>query len=104
MCAVRGRGLIQITGYEKYSTFMNEYSKYFSGAIPDAVKEPDIVNQTPYAIQSALWFWLWKKVYLQADKGNGYDDVEDVTYKINGGYIGLSKRRSAYRLAEAAFK
>ncbi|BBP01662.1 glycoside hydrolase family 19 protein [Sulfuriferula nivalis] len=100
----KGRGLIQITGYEKYAGFMGNYSKYFDGQAPDSINNPDVINQAPYAIRSAIWFWLWKKVYLQADQKNGFKDVEDVTYKINGGYNGITERQSAYKLAEAAFK
>jgi predicted chitinase len=100
----RGRGLIQITGYEKYSGFKNDYSKYFDGTEPDSVNNPDIINQAPYSIRSAIWFWVWRKGFSIADKNNGLEDVKKVSLVVNGGYIGIKERESAYLLAEAAFK
>lgn len=52
----RCRGLIQITGYEKYHELMDEYPKYWEGAPPDTTSDPDKINEMPYAIRSALWF------------------------------------------------
>lgn len=100
----RGRGLIQITGYEKYNGFMTEYSQYFSGNAPDLVNSPNIVNQTPYAIRSAIWFWVTRKGYEIADKKNGKEDVKELTLRVNGGYNGLSERTRAYSIAELSFK
>jgi putative chitinase len=100
----KGRGLIQITGYEKYAGFMGDYSKYFDGQAPDSINNPDVINQAPYAIRSAIWFWLWRKAYLIADQKHGIEDVRKITFVVNGGYNGLVERQNAYKLAEAAFK
>ena len=43
----RGRGLIQVTGYEKYNGFMGEYNKYWKGDVPDTVSEPEKINKMP---------------------------------------------------------
>lgn len=37
----RGRGLIQVTGYEKYNGFMEGYHEYWSDEAPDTVSEPE---------------------------------------------------------------
>ena len=106
----RGRGLIQITGFEKYSSFMNDYPKHFEGHTPDSVNNPDIVNQSPYAIQSAIWFWMTYKNKLGkygwqlADKGNKPINVQEITKLINGGKQGLKERQDAFIIAGAAFK
>ncbi|MFA5172490.1 MAG: hypothetical protein WC426_13085 [Sulfuriferula sp.] len=106
----RGRGLIQITGFEKYSGFMNDYPKYFEGHLPDSVNNPDIVNQAPYAIQSAIWFWVTYKDRLGkcgwqlADNGSKPINVQEITKLINGGKQGLKERQNAFIIAEAAFK
>ncbi|WP_336215298.1 glycoside hydrolase family 19 protein [Enterobacter sp. P82] len=98
----RGRGLIQITGYEKYHGFMIDYSEHWQGPSPDTVTDPDEVNEMPYAIRSALWFWIKYKPY-NADKGRGYDDVADVTSVVNGGDMGLAERQAAYKICEKVF-
>lgn len=98
----RGRGLIQVTGYEKYNGFMGEYNKYWKGDVPDTVSEPEKINKMPYAIRSALWFWLHYEVYL-FDHGEGYSDVVGVTKRVNGGSMGLDERQTAYTLCEKVF-
>ncbi|MEN5017993.1 hypothetical protein ABEH87_16780 [Erwinia sp. Eh17-17] len=98
----RGRGLIQITGYEKYNGFPTDYHKYWSDNAPDSVSNPDIINEMPYAIRSAIWYWLKYKPYSE-DKGRGYEDVGDVTRIVNGGDMGLAERKIAYRLCEQVF-
>ncbi|VEA64676.1 Predicted chitinase [Serratia plymuthica] len=98
----RGRGLIQITGYEKYNGFNADYTQYWLGTPPDTVTNPEEVNEMPYAIRSALWFWTKYKPY-NADRGKGYDDVAGVTSVVNGGDMGLEERRTAYKLCEKVF-
>lgn len=98
----RGRGLIQVTGYEKYHGFPTDYNNYWSDDVPNTVDNPEIINEMPYAIRSALWFWVTAKPYI-ADRGRGYDDVIAVTLIVNGGDMGLAERRSAYRLCEEVF-
>ena len=99
----RGRGLIQITGYEKYNGFKSEYSSYWSGDVPDAVEQPNVINMMPTAIRSALWFWFKYKVYL-CDNNNGFSDVPSVTKRVNGGSVGLDERKEAYKIIEAILK
>lgn len=99
----RGRGLIQITGYEKYHNFMVDYSKYWQGGVPDSVGSPDLINDMPTAIRSAIWFWIAYKVYA-VESGKGYSDVKDVTRRVNGGDKGLHERQEAYKVAERVLK
>jgi len=98
----RGRGLIQITGYEKYHGFQSEYSGYWSDNVPDTVSSPEKINEMPYAIRSALCFWLHYEVY-SFDHGEGYSDVVGVTKRVNGGSMGLDERQTAYTLCEKVF-
>ncbi|WP_202025218.1 hypothetical protein [Klebsiella quasipneumoniae] len=99
----RGRGLIQITGYEKYNGFMEGYHDHWHDEAPDTVSEPEKINTMPYAIRSALWFWLHYEVY-SLDQGNGYSDVVAVTKRVNGGDMGLAERQEAYSLCEMVFQ
>ncbi|WP_230979167.1 glycoside hydrolase family 19 protein, partial [Intestinirhabdus alba] len=98
----RGRGLIQITGYEKYHRFMMEYNNHWQGITLDTVSEPEKINEMPFAIRSALWFWLHYEVY-SFDHGEGYSDVADVTNRVNGGSMGLGERQAAYKICEKVF-
>lgn len=98
----RGRGLIQVTGYEKYNGFMSDYPSYWQDNPPDTVSDPEKINEMPYAIRSALWFWVKYKPY-NADKGMGYDDVVGVTRVVNGGKMGLAERQAAYKICERVF-
>lgn len=95
----RGRGLIQITGYEKYHDFMQNYSIYWPGTVPDTVANPELINEMPNAIRSALWFWVSYKIY-ESESGRGLADVGKVTRRVNGGAMGLTERKEAYELIE----
>lgn len=100
----RGRGLLQLTGYEKYSKFPAQYSRYWSGPVPDSVSDPEIIVKFPYSVRSAVWFWLYKKAYLVADHGSSPDVVAEMTYLVNGGYMGLQERKDAFIVSYPAFK
>ncbi|MEQ7919445.1 hypothetical protein ABQX22_09630 [Xanthomonas sp. WHRI 1810A] len=95
----RGRGLIQITGYEKYSGYKRDYNKYWKGEQPNTVDFPELINEMPTAIRSAIWFWIEFKVYASVKEG-GALDVERVTKKVNGGKMGLEERTAAYEVCE----
>lgn len=99
----RGRGLIQVTGYEKYYGFMAGYHEHWNGETPDTVSKPEKINEMPYAIRSTLWFWLHYKVYL-VDQDNAYSDVVAVTNRVNGGCMELTACQEAYTLCEKAFQ
>ena len=76
-----GRGYIQITGLVNYKELTKDTKI-------DFVKNPELLEQEPNAILSALWFWNKKNLNIYADK----DDIKSITKKINGGYNGLAKR------------
>lgn len=82
---------------------MVDYPNYWQGDAPDTVNQPEKINEMPYAIRSALWFWVKYKPY-NADKGRGLSDVADVTRVVNGGQMGLKERESAYKTCEKVFE
>jgi putative chitinase len=76
----RGRGYIQLTGFDNYAHFEN--------ALPEnIIKNPDLVA-TKYPMLSAAWFWDQNRINDLCDNGN----VADVTKKVNGGMNGLDDR------------
>ncbi|MNH30913.1 hypothetical protein D3C79_912320 [compost metagenome] len=82
---------------------MADYNFYWSGPSPNTVSDPDLINEMPVAIRSAMWFWLAYKIYA-VERGGGYLDVERVTARVNGGGEGLDRRQMACRTAEEVLK
>ena len=81
----RGRGLIQLTGKNNYTTFS-------LSADNNALLEPELVSEPELAVQSAGWFWSTNNLNRLADTG----DVRVVTKRINGGYNGLEDREAKF--------
>jgi len=81
----RGRGLIQLTGKNNYTTFS-------LSADNNALLEPELVSEPELAVQSAGWFWSTNNLNRLADTG----DVRVVTKRINGGYNGLTDRSAKF--------
>lgn len=84
----RGRGLIQLTGKENYSSF----SKYDLCTEP-VLKNPDKVAEYPLDQVAAMWYWEKRKINAPADIG----DMNEVTRLVNGGSNGLATRKVLYR-------
>lgn len=99
----RGRGLLQITGYEKYSNFIHEYNNFWAGTPPNCVDDPELICQFPYSIRSAIWFWVKYNVYVPADHGSTTSDVSHVSHRVNGGTMGLAERQAAFLISKGAF-
>ena len=87
----KGRGLKQLTGKANYRTFTTDYQKYW-GQVRDFLNRPELVQQMPDMVRSAVWFWLKKECWKQADKDAGKGAVSDevidaITKIINAGEI-----------------
>ena len=79
---MRGRGLIQLTGYDNYK----KCGEYFN---IDLIKTPDLLLVPEYSIKSACWYWNTRKLNDLADK----DDIIGITKKVNGGLNGIESRK-----------
>ncbi len=87
----RGRGLKQLTGKGNYDDFDTDYKKYW-GQEKDFLARPELVQLMPDMVRSAVWFWLRKQCWKQADKDSGKGAVSDevidaITKIINAGEI-----------------
>ena len=51
----KGRGLIQITGRFNYTQLSKDLGE-------DFIKNPELLSTSKYAVQSACWFWNYKKL------------------------------------------
>jgi putative chitinase len=80
----RGRGYIQLTGKNNYTTF----SKFIG---EDTVANPDLVA-TKYPLASAAFFFNSNNIWAICDKGDSVDIITAVTKAVNGGTIGLPDR------------
>lgn len=80
----RGRGYIQLTGKENYTSFAKAINE-------DVVANPDLVA-TKYPLASAAWFFHKNGLHKIADLGATDDVVTKVTKRVNGGTIGLPDR------------
>lgn len=78
----KGRGLIQLTGYNNYKACGSELSI-------DLVNNPELLIEPKYAALSACWFWHSNGLNELSDIG----DFKAVTRRINGGYSGLADRQ-----------
>ena len=89
----RGRGLIQLTGFNNYKQCKDEMKI-------DIVKNPDLLLVPEYALKSACWFWNKNNLNQYADK----DDIITITKRINGGTNGLEDRKANLKRAKQILK
>jgi putative chitinase len=80
----RGRGYIQITGRANYA----DYSQKVFGD-DRLVRDPDMAALPDVAAKIAAAYWKAKGLDAHAER----DDLVAITKRINGGTIGLDRRR-----------
>ena len=77
-----GRGLIQLTGRANYRAAGRRLGLPLE-------EEPELAAESEYAVLIACDYWGSRNINTHADR----DDLEGVTYAINGGANGLDGRR-----------
>jgi putative chitinase len=87
----RGRGAIQITGFDNY-THCGEALGL------DLIHAPELLQVLPGAIRSAAWFWATHGCNELADA----DQFEKITHVVNGGFNGLPDRKARWESAKRA--
>jgi putative chitinase len=85
----RGRGYIQLTGRQNYTSFDKVVDE-------DVLTYPDLVAEK-YPLLSAAWFWDNNKLNGLADKGSTDADITAITKRVNGGTHGLEDRIAKFR-------
>jgi len=90
----RGRGIIQITGKDNYSTCSPAI--YGDDRLLDT---PELLLTKDGAVASACWFWNSRQLNAWSDTEN----IQEVTRRINGGYNGLAQRQIDYTHALNVF-
>jgi putative chitinase len=80
----RGRGYIQLTGKSNYVAF----GKYIS---VDLLNNSDLVA-SKYPLLSAAWYFEIKRLWELSNNDDLENTVKILTFRINGGFNGLSDR------------
>lgn len=83
----RGRGAIQITGKINYKDVGHALGL-------DLISHPELLEESPYNILSAGYFWASGNLNAVADKSG--DDVTKITKIINGGTNDINQRKANY--------
>ncbi|SDH61032.1 Predicted chitinase [Vibrio xiamenensis] len=92
----RGRGLIQLTGRDKYSEFTNFHNLHNPDDIKNFLTNPELLSSSiEYATSSAFYYWFDFKDIKNED-AESYT-VREITKKVNGGINGLEDRKNRFR-------
>ena len=83
----RGRGIIQLTGRANYTAATNDI--YGTQIL---IEHPWVIMKPEVAVEVACWFWNRNRLNRLADQ----DDIDAITYRINGGYTGKEERADFY--------
>ena len=86
----KGRGLIQITGFDNYLACSRALLRDDS-----LTKNPAMLERDDLACRSAGWYWDSRRLNDYADAGQ----FETITRKINGGLNGQADRLAHYQRA-----
>lgn len=84
----RGRGLIQVTGKENYTSCSKSLGI-------NLIENPERLSEDANAAMSAGWFWSSKGLNNYADR----KEFDTITRRINGGLNGKADRDSLYQRA-----
>ncbi|PAU40175.1 hypothetical protein CKF94_03675 [Vibrio coralliilyticus] len=90
----RGRGLKQVTGrynYEEFNQWHKENQILWPSDIIDTIENPSLLASMPYAVRSATYFWLERKLYEKAVDSKK-ETVDSITRVINRNTTSYSKR------------
>ena len=90
-----GRGEIQLTGRRNARLF-TIWMRKIDPTCPDFEANPELLEQFPWAIWSAIYFWTTNNLNTLADRG----DTIGITKRINGGRNGLDDRQRRKAISE----
>jgi len=105
----RGRGLMMVTGRYNYRQFTRDHEIYWPEEGIDFEATPEQLGQPKIALRSAVHFWLEKKLFLYADKGEdkslqvNLKIVTDITKQIQGSTFSAKDRQQHFQTALALF-
>lgn len=90
----RGRGFIQLTGYDNYLAYQE------ADPVCGCVAQPDLILQPRWAARSSAHYWHRNGLNALSDAGN----FDELTKRINRAKLGLAERQEiAERAMETLF-
>lgn len=99
-----GRGLKQTTGRYNYSVLTEMYPRVWpNDGNPNFTEDPQLLEQSKYAARSAIIFWLDKKLYQIADKGEDENHIDKITRVINLYAPNKEQRKLYFKKARRIF-
>lgn len=81
----RGRGFIQLTGYNNYKAFADHIGR-------DSLVDDPTPVADELAMDSAIFFFEKNGLYDIAEKGVDEEVIKTITKRVNGGHHGLADR------------
>ena len=90
----KGRGLIQITGYNNYRACSRDLLR----DADELCNHPEMLEMLPLSVRSAAWYWDSRDLNALADAGK----FDLITKAINGGYNGMADRQAYHARAQKA--
>jgi len=100
----RGRGLIQTTGRGNYAAVTKTYHTLYGEASVDFEAKPELMEQFPYTLRTAVCFWVAHGLPALADKGDKASDVDAITAVVNVNTKSYENRQKNFTEAYDAFK
>lgn len=97
----RGRGFIQVTGRSNYRSMTATYKRLYGGKEVDFEAQPELVEQFPYTLRSAVCFWVERDLGKLADAGSNADAVDAITGTVNRNTDSYKQRRANLKKALA---
>ena len=104
----KGHGYIQVTGRNNHAAC----PKHIFGNEQTLIDDPELLCQPRHAMHSAMWFWnsrdlnvyadkpeAWRKEIIFKKKKKPVNNFEYVTYRINGGFNGVTDRMTHFSVA-----
>jgi len=109
---LKGRGIFMTTGALNYKKATLEWNEDFPENKIDFFVTPELLELPEYAVWSACQYWSQRSLDLIANMGddrrvwvnrlNRYlYPLEYITWRINGGFNGLSERKKFYERAKS---
>lgn len=92
----RGRGFMQVTGKANYTSLNNVYKNYYDPEKNDFVAHPELLEQFPYNIRSAVCFWNSHGLPKLADAGSKPAHVDAITAVVNKQTDSYEKRQENF--------
>jgi putative chitinase len=107
----KGKGLIETTGRSNYIQLDTYIPKYFPDKKISFEKNPELLKEPQYAVWSACIFWDTRSLNDTANRPDTdkltvkrlthtLTPLEYITYRVNGGFNGLSERKAFYERAK----